>query len=214
MSLCTKYNIPSNEAATHSETRWNSLVKLKIREKMNLDTINKCREGKKTTLLGLSKNRILQEPYITILPQSIASSIFRIRCQMIQITTQTSSNRDRPCRLCKTDLETAECLTQTCPETRNIHHKYQNPHLRIGTFMTAPDTKFNTNFNRLIKTFLWKKGRVIHMKICCAHASHSDIEKFLFAIGIPFRYCERHFRITNSSICMKLEFSEKMTDFI
>ena len=128
---------------------------------MNLDTINKCREGKKTTLLGLSKNRILQEPYITILPRSIASSIFRIRCQMIQITTQTSSNRDRPCRLCKTDLETAEHLTQTCPETRNIHHKYQNPHLsmafspniqdmkRIGTFMNEVVQHYVRNTTRI-----------------------------------------------------------------
>ena len=40
------------------------------------------------------------------------------------------------------------------------------------TVLPAPDTKFNTNFNRLIKTFMWKKGRVM---ISCENVC-KDIE--------------------------------------
>ena len=50
MTLCAKYNTPSNEALT--------------RPKKQLE----CLEGKKTRLLGLSKNKISQQPYTTILP--------------------------------------------------------------------------------------------------------------------------------------------------
>ena len=45
------------------------------------------------------------------------------------------------------------------------------------TVLPAPDTKFNTNFNRLIKTFLWKKGRVmISYENLCKDIEHGGLK--------------------------------------
>ena len=125
MDIRKKYNIneSDSEVANLSKNRWKSIVKDKVNT-MALDNLNQEIDGQKHARNLPPYSKLTRQQYMEDLPPQLCRKLFHIRTGTVDLrgVREYMYGDNNTCRLCGTEAETVEHVTNRCPEiTRTFH---------------------------------------------------------------------------------------------
>ena len=148
----SKYQLCDPLTNEITKNQWHKLVNKAVNKIANDHILKLCQNGSKTVALTKYKQRINRDHYITELPRKLSRILFLIRCNMLPIKSQTSTDRQGLCRLCHKDEETVNHLIDKCEKTREISSEYNVPKLEYA----YKNDKTDITLNKELAIFITK----------------------------------------------------------